>query len=76
MAVGNPAQPFTAIHGPTVRMIVDMAAPKEARFMVVPGESGNILSAHYADLMTPWRDVRYLRFGNDDSGGTLVLRPR
>lgn len=76
MAVGNSAQPFTAIHGPTMRMIVDMAAPKEARFMVVPGQSGNILSAHYADLMTPWRDVRYLSFSDDDSGGTLVLTPR
>ncbi|HKT18778.1 MAG TPA: penicillin acylase family protein [Stellaceae bacterium] len=75
MAVGNPAQPFTAIHGPTMRMIVDMAAPGEARFMIVPGESGNILSAHYGDLMTPWRDVRYLSFSDDNSGGTLVLAP-
>ncbi|MGH7033034.1 MAG: penicillin acylase family protein, partial [Stellaceae bacterium] len=76
MAVGNPTQPFTAIHGPTMRMIVDMASPKEARFMLAPGQSGNILSAHYADLMTPWRDVRYLRFSDDASGDTLVLTPR
>ncbi len=76
MIVRDNVQPFTAVHGPTLRMIVDMAAPDAARFMIAPGESGNLLSAHYGDLMTPWRDVHYVRFSDDASGGVLVLAPR
>ena len=76
MFVGSEAQPFTAVHGPTMRMIVDMAAPDSARFVVTPGQSGNLLSSHYADLMPVWRDVGYVRMSNDASGGVLTLAPR
>jgi penicillin amidase len=76
MFVGDYAQPFTARHGPTLRMIVDLAAPDAARFMITPGESGNLLSAHYGDLMLSWRDVQYVTFAGDSSGGTLTLAPR
>lgn len=76
MFVGDEAHPFTALHGSTLRMIVDMAAPDKARFMITPGESGNLLSDHYADLMQTWRDVSYVAFGNDASGGVLTLSPR
>ena len=76
MAVGNDAAPFAAVHGPTMRMIVDLAAPDAARFVVTPGQSGNLLSPHYADLMTVWRDVGYVGFSTDESGGVLTLAPR
>jgi penicillin G amidase len=76
MVVRNAAHPFTAVHGPTMRMIVDMAAPDAARFMITPGESGNLLSSHYGDLMMPWRDVRYVSFSDDARGGVLTLVPR
>lgn len=76
MSVRDEAQPFTAIHGPTMRMIVDLASPDAAQFMVTPGQSGNLLSAHYSDLMEKWRDVTYLRFSDGASGGVLVLAPR
>ena len=36
---------------PDLRMIVDLADPDAARFMISPGESGNVLSPHYGDLM-------------------------
>jgi penicillin G amidase len=75
MFVGNDAQPYTAVHGPTLRMIVDLAAPDRARFMITPGESGNILSPHYSDLMASWRDVSYVGFGADQGGGVLTLMP-
>lgn len=74
--VRDEAQPFTAIHGPTMRMIVDMAAPDAARFMVTPGQSGNLLSSHYGDLLKRWRDVTYLGFSDDASGGVLQLAPQ
>jgi len=67
--------PFADRFGPVMRMIVDMAEPGSARFMVVPGQSGNPLSRHWDDLLTPWRNVDYVRFGGDSSGGTLVLSP-
>jgi penicillin amidase len=75
MFVGDDRQPFTALHGPTMRMIVDLAAPQAARFMITPGQSGNVLSSHYADLLRDWRDVRYVSFGKDVSGGVLTLAP-
>ncbi len=74
--VRDEAKPFTAIHGPTMRMIVDLASPDLARFMIAPGQSGDLLSPHYGDLLRKWRDVTYLRFTDDARGGVLVLTPR
>jgi penicillin amidase len=54
--VGNSAAPYEDIHGPGLRMVIDMADPAAARFIVVPGQSGNPLSPNYGDLMRPWRD--------------------
>jgi penicillin G amidase len=73
--VGDDDAPFADRHGPVMRMIVDMAEPDAARFMVVPGQSGNPLSRHWDDLLSSWRDLDYVRFGGDTSGGTLVLTP-
>ena len=75
-AISDDAHPFSDRLGPVMRMIVDMAHPEAAQFMIVPGQSGNPLSSHWADLLTPWRDVRYLTFNDDASGGRLVLTPR
>ena len=44
MFVGNDARPFTALHGPTLRMIVDMAAPDSARFHDYAGRVREICS--------------------------------
>jgi penicillin G amidase len=75
MDTADDAAPFRDLHGPSLRMIVDMAAPREARFMIAPGESGNPLSPHWSDLALPWRDVRSFRFSGDESGGVLILAP-
>ncbi len=76
MDVRDAAAPFEDLHGPTLRMIIDLARPDDARFMITPGQSGNPLSPHWGDLMRPWRDVRYLTFGDDKSGGALTLTPK
>jgi penicillin amidase len=76
MFVGDNAAPFLDRHGPTFRMIVDLAAPDRARFMIAPGQSGNPLSPHWGDLARPWRDVASLTFGDDASGGVLTLEPK
>ncbi|MGH6969018.1 MAG: penicillin acylase family protein, partial [Stellaceae bacterium] len=75
-AINDEKRPFDDWLGPVMRMIVDMAHLDAAQFMVVPGQSGNPLSPHWADLLTPWRDVRYVEFSGDASGGRLTLTPR
>jgi penicillin G amidase len=67
--------PFADRLGPTLRMIVDLGDIKDARFMIAPGESGNVLSPHYRDLMRLWRDHDYLTLDDGGTGGTLVLAP-
>jgi len=76
MDVRNATDPFRDRHGPTLRMIVDLAHPGDARFMIAPGQSGNPLSPHWGDLMRRWRDVGYLAFDDDRSGGTLTLKAK
>ena len=76
MQISDGAAPFRDRHGPTLRMIVDMAEPAAARFMISPGQSGNPFSSHWGDLLQSWRDVTYLNFTADASGGVLTLAPR
>jgi penicillin amidase len=56
VVVRDAAHPYKDVLGPALRMVVDMADPAHARFMTVPGQSGNPLSPHYGDLLQPWRD--------------------
>jgi penicillin G amidase len=67
--------PYSDVFGTTLRMVVDMAEPTRARFMITPGQSGNPLSPHYSDLARPWRDLLSLQFSEDAGGGTLLLNP-
>jgi penicillin amidase len=74
-AIRDEEDPFADIHGPTLRMIVDLGDMDAARFMISPGQSGNSLSPHYADLMRRWRDLAYVTLDGGAAGGTLVLAP-
>jgi penicillin amidase len=73
--LNNPEPVYDDVHGPSLRMIVDMAQPDGAQFMISPGQSGDPQSPHFGDLMQRWRDGRYLAVTDDASGGTLVLAP-
>jgi penicillin G amidase len=68
-------RPYADVLGPSLRMIVDLGDIAGARFMISPGESGNVLSPHYNDLMLSWRDDAYVTLGGAPVGGTLVLAP-
>jgi penicillin G amidase len=68
--------PFADVHGPTLRMIADLGDLDATRFMIAPGQSGNVLSAHYADLLRGWRDHAYVSFEKPSAEGGLVLAPR
>lgn len=73
--VRNAARPYQDTLGPGLRMVVDMADPDHARFMIVPGEAGNPLSEHYADLIRPWRDGYMLMIDTRNPAAVETLTP-
>jgi penicillin G amidase len=75
MEYPDDAAPFADLHGPGLRMIVDMAAPATARFLIAPGQSANPLSAHYGDLVQRWRDFAWLTFGTATPAMVTRLLP-
>ncbi len=62
------------VHGPSLRFLMDFAAPDDALFALAGGQSGNPLSPHYRDWLADWRDGRYRKI---KGGGLdqLVLEP-
>ncbi|MCB9117152.1 MAG: penicillin acylase family protein [Caldilineaceae bacterium] len=72
----NLTNPYVQTHSPGYRHIVDLSDLPASRFMITTGQSGNVLSPHYDDLITRHRDVAYLpmRFGRENvTGDTLRL---
>jgi penicillin G amidase len=67
--------PYEQRFGAGLRIVTDMAAPEASRMMIAPGQSGNPLSAHYADLLSPWRAFGWLIPGRAAASGTLTLAP-
>jgi len=45
---------FAALHGAAYRGDYDLAAPDRSRFIVTPGQSGNIFSPHAWDMLKYW----------------------
>ncbi len=76
LLIQSAEQPYLDRHGAGLRMILDFADLDASRFIVVPGQSGNPLSAHYADLLKPWRGFSWLRLAQDATGETLLLEPQ
>ncbi|MDZ7268763.1 MAG: penicillin acylase family protein [candidate division KSB1 bacterium] len=75
------SKPYAAVIGPSVRMIVDMAAP-QVRLQVLPGgASGQPRSPHYQDQVKLWQQGRYKRILLDrtrlaqECRNVLVLQP-
>jgi penicillin amidase len=61
---------------PSYRQVVDLGQPEASLYMHTTGQSGNVLSEHFADLLTRWQQVAYLpmRAAAGD-GAVLTLRP-
>jgi penicillin amidase len=74
--IRDDAHPYQQIFGAGLRLIVDLAAPAEARMMVVPGQSGNPLSPHFADLLSRWRSFDWLEPDRAAAVSTLTLVPQ
>ncbi len=68
-------------HLPSYRQIIDLADLDGSRFMQTTGQSGNPVSAGYANLIAPWQRVEYLpmRFSgaavDEGAAGALTLAP-
>lgn len=75
----RPSQPFVQRHVPSIRQISDLSDWNSSRFMHTTGQSGNVLSNHYDDLIARWQKVEYLPmvFDRDKvkAVSTLQLQP-
>ncbi len=53
-------QPYAAIHGAGYRGIYDLSAPDNSLFIISTGQSGNVFSRHYDDLIGEWAKGAYI----------------
>ena len=74
--IRDDTRPFEQRYGAALRMITDLASPQDGGMMITPGQSGEALSAHFADLLHRWRDFDWLVPGRSAAVSTLVLAPR
>ncbi len=75
----KPHERYAQHWGPSYRQIIDLSDWNTSRFMHTTGQSGNVLSPHYDDLIEPHRNVEYLpmTFGREaTSGNTQTLVPQ
>lgn len=75
MRPDSPRAPFASVHGAGLRAVYDLSDLSKSRFAVAPGQSGNILSQHYADLATRWRDGSFMVPGSSTLSATVTLVP-
>ena len=68
---------FTSRHGAAYRGIYDVADLERSRFVVTPGQSGNLLSAHAFDLMPLWAKGASITIPArpEQVSGTIRLEP-
>ncbi len=71
----NDRNPFEQTFGASLRIITDLAAPRDSRMIIAPGQSGNPFSGHFADLLRRWRDFGLLTPARAAAASTLDLVP-
>lgn len=75
------AYPFRHRHGAGFRAIYDLSDLDRSRFIIATGQSGNIFSEYYGNLLENWRDGAYIPLSGDRDQlkkraiGTLRLVP-
>lgn len=68
--IRSSTNPFRHVHGAGFRAVYDLADLDNSRFVIATGQSGNIWSRHWGDLVEMWRDGGALRLAGDR--GTLI----
>lgn len=71
---GIPWSGFEAVHGPSFRGVYDLADLDRSRFVVAPGQSGNLLSSHARDFLERWRDGGTVDLGPSPAATTASIR--
>ena len=68
---------FESLHGAAYRGVYDLADLDRSRFVVSPGQSGNLLSRHAWDLLPLWArgDTITLAAAPDRTTATITLQP-
>jgi penicillin amidase len=80
--LNDPAEPFANHHGPSLRMLADLADVDASLFIHSGGQSGNPLSRHYRAFTGAWARGEYAPMVSDrarlEAAGVqrLVLTPR
>lgn len=69
---------FVQTDGASYREIIDLKDFKNSEYMQTLGQSENVFSAHYDDLMSLWRDGKYIALENtinpENSATDKILR--
>ncbi|HQT79905.1 MAG TPA: penicillin acylase family protein [Rhodopila sp.] len=68
---------LNSVHGASFRGVYDLADLDRSVFMMAPGQSGNLFSAHARDFVTRWRDGATITLGPVAASisGTVRLTP-
>ncbi len=74
MAVSGDGAVFADVHGPGLRMAIDLSQPDAPVFNLAGGQSGHPLSSHYSDLLLEWAAGTYRTFQNP-AQNVLTVRP-
>jgi len=75
MAISDDGARFSDVHGPGMRLAVDLNRPGAPVFNMAGGQSGHPLSSHFSDLLPEWATGAYRTFQNP-AQDVLILRPR
>ena len=71
---GEGPEAWSHVHGAGLRLVADLADPDGAFASIATGQSGHPLSAHWGDLLAPWRDGGMQRLGRTPEAVTGRLR--
>ncbi|MGF1699751.1 penicillin acylase family protein [Photobacterium makurazakiensis] len=64
---------FAQFYGATFRQVIDMSEPHQAAFSLSTGQSGNVLSPHYDDMLPRHQQGRYTTIGQEQAHNLTLL---
>jgi penicillin amidase len=67
---------YESVHGPAYRGVYDLADLDRSRFMAVPGQSGNLLSATARGFLRRWATGETIALGPETAGAAVMARIR
>lgn len=68
--------PHAHTDGSGYRAVYDLSNLDNSRFMIATGQSGNLLSPYYGDMLEDWRDGKYIKIIRRGEGTRLRLEPK